>query len=107
MIFTFYKARGFPVGASMVEDTQTDLAKQLVSKAAEKGIKLLLPTDIIVADKYAADAQTQVVSADQIPEGWMVRPSFSSPASSRPSCSSSATSSPAPSSPASCSKMRA
>ena len=74
MIFTFFKARGFPVGNSMVEDAQTDLAKQLVGKAAEKGVKLLLPTDIIVADKYAADAQTQVVSADRIPEGWMVSP---------------------------------
>ena len=73
MIFTFFKARGYGVGSSMVEDAQVDLAKQLVAKAAEKGVKLLLPTDVIVADKYAADAHTKVVSADQIPEGWMVR----------------------------------
>jgi phosphoglycerate kinase len=72
MIFTFFKARGYSVGKSMVEDSQVDLARQLVAKAAEKGVKLLLPTDIIVADKYAADAQTQVVSAEQIPDGWMV-----------------------------------
>ena len=72
MIFTFFKAQGFAVGSSMVEDAQAGLAKQLMAKAAEKGVKLLLPTDVIVADKFAADAQTQVVSADQIPDGWMV-----------------------------------
>ena len=72
MIFTFFKARGFSVGSSMVEDSQVNLAKQLVAKAAEKGVRLHLPTDVVVADKYAADAQTQVVSADQIPDGWMV-----------------------------------
>ena len=72
MIFTFFKAKGYSVGKSMVEDSQVDLAKQLVAKAAEKGVKLLLPTDVIVADKYAADAQTQVVAAHQIPDGWMV-----------------------------------
>lgn len=72
MIFTFFKAQGFVVGSSMVEDAQTDLAQQLVAKAAQKGVKLLLPTDVVVADKYAADAHTQVVSADQIPDGWMV-----------------------------------
>ncbi len=72
MIFTFFKARGYNVGKSLVEETQLDLAKQLVAKAQEKGVKLLLPTDVIVADKYAADAQTRVVPADQIPEGWMV-----------------------------------
>lgn len=73
MIFTFFKAQGFSVGSSMVEDAQTDLAKQLMAKAAKKGVKLLLPTDVVVADKYAADAHTQIVSADQIPDGWMVR----------------------------------
>lgn len=72
MIFTFFKAQGFAVGSSMVEDAQTGLAKQLVAKAAEKGVRLLLPTDVMVADKCAADAHTQVVSADRIPEGWMV-----------------------------------
>ena len=72
MIFTFFKAQGFDVGSSMVEDAQTGLAKHLMATAAEKGVKLLLPTDVVVADKYAADAHTQVVSADRISEGWMV-----------------------------------
>ena len=72
MIFTFFKAQGFSVGTSMVEDTQLDVAKQLLAQAAGKGVKLLLPSDVIVADKYADDAQTQLVSARQIPDGWMV-----------------------------------
>lgn len=72
MIFTFFKAQGFAVGQSMVEEEQIGLAKQLMSKAAEKGVKLLLPTDVVVADQYAADAHTHIVSADQIPDGWMV-----------------------------------
>ncbi|KAL3150903.1 hypothetical protein ABBQ32_000653 [Trebouxia sp. C0010 RCD-2024] len=71
MIFTFFKAQGFAVGQSMVEEEQIGLAKQLMSKAAEKGVKLLLPTDVVVADQYAADAHTHIVSADQIPDGWM------------------------------------
>ena len=72
MIFTFYKAQGWSVGNSMVEDAHLDLAKALVKNAAEKGVKLLLPTDVVVADKYDADAQTRTVAADKIPDDWMV-----------------------------------
>ena len=72
MIFTFYKAKGWSVGKSMVEDAHLDLAKALVKNAAEKGVKLLLPTDVVVADKYDADAQIRTVAADQIPDDWMV-----------------------------------
>ena len=72
MIFTFFRAKGFSVGSSMVEESQVGLAKQLVAKAAENGVKLHLPTDVVVADKYSADARTQVVSADQISDEWMV-----------------------------------
>merc|ERR1711990_71521 len=71
MIFTFYKALGKSVGASLVEDDKIDLAKELMAKAEAKGVKLLLPTDVVVADKFAADANTQLVSVDNIPEGWM------------------------------------
>jgi phosphoglycerate kinase len=71
MIFTFYKALGKSVGASLVEDDKIDLAKELMAKAEAKGVKLLLPTDVVVADKFAADANTQIVSVDNIPEGWM------------------------------------
>ncbi|MEL6552690.1 MAG: phosphoglycerate kinase [Cyanobacteria bacterium J06621_11] len=71
MIFTFYKARGISVGGSLVEEDKLDLAKKLEAKAKEKGVEFLLPTDIVVADKFAADANTQTVSVDNIPDGWM------------------------------------
>ena len=71
MIFTFYKALGKDVGSSLVEDDKIDLAKELMAKAEEKGVKLLLPTDVVVADAFAADAKTQTVSVDAIPDGWM------------------------------------
>ena len=58
MIFTFYKALGKDVGASLVEDDKIELAKELMASAEAKGVKLLLPTDVIVADKFAEDAAT-------------------------------------------------
>ena len=71
MIFTFYKARGLSVGKSLVEEDKLDLAKSLEAKAKEKGVQLLLPTDVVVADNFAADANSQTVSIDSIPDGWM------------------------------------
>ncbi|KGG13176.1 MULTISPECIES: phosphoglycerate kinase [Prochlorococcus] len=71
MIFTFYKARGLSVGKSLVEDDKLDLAKALEEKARSKGVELLLPTDVILADNFAADADSQIASINSIPEGWM------------------------------------
>lgn len=71
MIFTFYKARGLSVGKSLVEEDKLELAKSLEAKAKEKGVDLLLPTDVVVADNFAADANAQTVSVDAIPDGWM------------------------------------
>jgi len=71
MIFTFYKAQGKGVGSSLVEEDKVELAKELMASAEAKGVKFLLPTDVVVADKFAADAATQVVSVDSIPDGWM------------------------------------
>ena len=71
MIFTFYKARGLSVGKSLVEEDKLELAKELDAKAKEKGVALLLPTDVVVADNFAADANSQTVSVDAIPDGWM------------------------------------
>lgn len=71
MIFTFYKARGLSVGKSLVEEDKLALAKSLEAKAKEKGVKLLLPTDVVVADKFAADAKAQTVSIENIPADWM------------------------------------
>jgi phosphoglycerate kinase len=71
MIFTFYKARGLSVGKSLVEDDKIELAKSLEAKAKEKGVTMLLPTDVIVADKFDAEANSQTVSVEAIPDGWM------------------------------------
>lgn len=71
MIFTFYKARGLSVGDSLVEADKLELAKTLEAKAKEQGVDLLLPTDVVVADSFAADAQAQTVSVENIPDGWM------------------------------------
>ncbi|WP_204104791.1 MULTISPECIES: phosphoglycerate kinase [Spirulina sp. CCY15215] len=71
MIFTFYKARGLSVGKSLVEEDKLELAKTLEAKAKEKGVELLLPTDVVVADNFAPDANAQTVSVNAIPDGWM------------------------------------
>lgn len=60
MIFTFYKAQGISVGSSLVEEDKLDLAKSLIEKAKAKGVSLLLPTDVVIADKFAADANSKV-----------------------------------------------
>ncbi|KAL5655373.1 hypothetical protein ACJX0J_034692, partial [Zea mays] len=71
MIFTFYKAQGLSVGASLVEEDKLDLATSLLAKAKEKGVSLMLPTDVVIADKFAPDANSQIVPASAIPDGWM------------------------------------
>ena len=71
MIFTFYKARGLNVGKSLVEEDKLELAKTLEVKAKERGVALLLPTDVVVADSFSADANAQTVSVENIPDGWM------------------------------------
>jgi len=71
MVFTFLKARGLSVGTSLVEDDFVETAKEVMAKAEAAGKTILLPSDIIVADNFAADANTQVVAADAIPDGWM------------------------------------
>ncbi|CAI0555488.1 unnamed protein product [Linum tenue] len=71
MIFTFYKAQGKAVGSSLVEVDKLELATTLFEKAKSKGVSLLLPTDVVIADKFAADANSKVVPASEIPDGWM------------------------------------
>jgi len=71
MVFTFLKARGLETGSSLVEEDQLELASKLEKLAVEKGIDFILPTDVVVADKFASDAATQTVSVESIPEGWM------------------------------------
>ena len=62
MIFTFYKAQGLAVGSSLVEADKLDLATSLMEKAKAKGVSLLLPSDVVIADKFAADANSKVCS---------------------------------------------
>lgn len=71
MIFTFYKARGLNVGKSLVEEDKLELAKALEAKAKERGVEFLLPTDVVVADNFAPDANAQTVDINSIPDGWM------------------------------------
>ncbi|MFO0038006.1 MAG: phosphoglycerate kinase [Synechococcaceae cyanobacterium] len=71
MIFTFYKARGLAVGNSLVEEDKLDLAKELEAKAAAKGVQFLLPTDVVLANKFDKDAESQIAKVEAIPDGWM------------------------------------
>ena len=72
MAFTFLAAAGNPVGSSRQEDEEgRETARRAVADAQAQGCELLLPVDVVVADRFAADADTKVVSADAIPDGWM------------------------------------
>jgi phosphoglycerate kinase len=71
MIFTFYKARGLAVGKSLVEEDKLDLARELEAKAKAKGVQLLLPVDVVIADNFDANANAQTVNINAIPDGWM------------------------------------
>jgi len=71
MVFTFFKARGLSVGDSLVENDKLKLAKSLGEKAKEKGVELLFPTDVVIADKFAEDANAQTVTIENIPSGWL------------------------------------
>ena len=71
MIFTFYTARGLAVGKSLVEEDKLDLARELEAKAAAKGVQFLLPTDVVLADTFAPDANSQIAKVENIPDGWM------------------------------------
>ncbi len=71
MAYTFFKALGGQVGASLVEEDKLALAKELIQKAKEKNISLELPIDSVIADKFAPDAATMVSDNISIPDGWM------------------------------------
>jgi len=71
MVFTFLKARGLGVGSSLVEEEQLDLARELEIKAKAAGVEFILPTDVVLADAFSADANTKVAAVEDIPDGWM------------------------------------
>ncbi len=71
MAFTFLKAQGRPVGKSMVENNKLDIARGAFKKARSQGVKLLLPTDAVIAERCQKGAATRVVQSDSIADGWM------------------------------------
>lgn len=71
MAYTFMKSKGYNIGTSICEDDKLDLAQDILAKAKEKGVELLIPVDNIIADKFDENANSQVVSSNAIPDGWM------------------------------------
>lgn len=71
MAYTFFKAQGGKIGGSLCEDDRMELALELLEKAKAKGVNIHLPVDSIIADKFAADAQTDLANNMAIPDGWM------------------------------------
>ncbi len=71
MTYTFIKANGGKIGKSLVEDDKLDLARELIKKANEKGVKMLIPTDSVIADSFSNDAETGNAYNDHIKDNWM------------------------------------
>jgi phosphoglycerate kinase len=72
MANTFLKAKGADVGASLVEDDKLDEARRIMAEADRLGKRFLLPVDVVIADTFAADAQSQIIPPDQVPAGWRI-----------------------------------
>ena len=71
MAYTFLAAQGYSVGKSLLELEMIETVKDLVSRAEANGVEIVVPIDVVIADAFAADANTQIVDADAIPDGWM------------------------------------
>ena len=71
MAYTFMKARGGKIGNSLCEDDRMDTAKEILEKAKQKNVSIHLPETSVIADKFAADANTKESPSDQVPDGWM------------------------------------
>ena len=71
MAYTFMKAQGGKIGTSLCEDDYLDYANDMIKKAADKGVKMLIPVDTVIADAFSNDANVKVVDAGQIDDGWM------------------------------------
>lgn len=70
MAYTFSAAQGGKVGDSLLENDWKDYSLEMIEKAKAKGVKLLLPVDTVIADKFAPDAESKLVKAGEIPDGW-------------------------------------
>ncbi|NLN15536.1 MAG: phosphoglycerate kinase [Tissierellia bacterium] len=71
MAYTFLKAKGYEIGQSLLEEDKIDLANNLMEKAKEKNVKLLLPVDVVVAKEFKNDTEFKTVEIDEIPVDWM------------------------------------
>ncbi|MBL7737594.1 MAG: phosphoglycerate kinase [Chitinophagaceae bacterium] len=71
MAYTFMKAAGGKIGKSLCEEDRLDTANELIKKAEAKGVFIHLPSDSVIADKFAADAETSVAPSNNIPDGWL------------------------------------
>ncbi len=71
MAYTFMKALGHQIGESICEDDKVELAKEIMAKAEAKGINFLIPEDNMIADRFDANANSQIIKSDEIPDGWM------------------------------------
>jgi len=72
MANTFLKAQGYEIGDSLFEEGKVDVARDLLTKAHQRDIKFLLPTDVVIADRFAADATSKVVAIEQVSRGWRI-----------------------------------
>jgi phosphoglycerate kinase len=71
MSYTFFRAQGMEIGNSLVEDDKVELAKELMQKAEEAGVKFMLPIDTVIAKEFSNDAEHKVVDSDEMEPGWM------------------------------------
>ncbi len=71
MVYTFVKAQGGSIGASLCEDDQLDTARNIMAKAREKGVKIIFGDEVIVSDAFSNDASSKIVKTNEIPDGWM------------------------------------
>lgn len=68
--YTFFKAMGYEIGKSLVDNEKLDMAREFMKKAKEKGVNFMLPVDIVITDDFSPDANTKIVTRDGIPADW-------------------------------------
>jgi len=72
MANTFFKAKGLEIGDSLYEESKVEVAHGLIEQAKQQKKELILPTDVVIADRFAADAEHKVVAAENVPQGWRI-----------------------------------
>ena len=71
MAYTFFVAKGYHVGTSLFEADKVELAKEMMQKAVDKGVKFLLPIDNVISNEFAENAEYKTINSDEFPDGWM------------------------------------